>query len=89
MPISSYMITNSPYNADLVLINGYVYTVNAARHATEALAVTGDRIVFTGKNAEAKAWTGPKTRVIDLQGKMALPGFVDSHCHITSGVCEI
>jgi predicted amidohydrolase YtcJ len=75
--------------ADLVLINGYVYTVDPARRITEAMAVSGNQIVFVGGNTEAAAWIGLRTRVIDLEGKMVLPGFVDSHCHITSGVCEI
>jgi len=83
------MKTNPHYAADIVLINGYVYTVDPARCSAEALAVTGNRIVFTGRATEAEAWIGPQTRVIDLQGKMMLPGFVDSHCHICSGVCEI
>jgi len=80
----------SPRNkADLVLTNGFIYTVDPARRIEEALAVCSNRIVFVGGNLEAEAWIGAQTRVIDLQGKMVLPGFVDSHCHITSGVCEI
>ncbi len=83
------MHTVSHKAADLLLTDGYVYTVDSARRVTEALAVSGDRIVFVGGNSEARDWIGSQTRVIDLQGKMVLPGFVDSHCHITSGVCEI
>jgi len=75
--------------ADLALTNGYIYTVDSARHTFEALAISGNRIVFVGGNSEADAWIGGHTRVIDLDGKMVLPGFVDSHCHITSGVSEI
>ena len=80
----------SPNNkADLVLTNGYVYTVDPVRLSADALVVKGSRIAFIGRTTEAEAWIGSQTRVIDLQGKMVLPGFVDSHCHITSGVCEI
>ncbi len=83
------MKTSPSNKADLVLTNGYVYTVDPRRLSADALVVKGSRIAFTGRTAEAEAWIGSKTRVIDLQGKMVLPGFVDSHCHITSGVCEI
>lgn len=81
---------SSPKNkADLILTNGYVYTVSPANLTAEALVVNGSRIEFIGRIDEAEAWIGSQTRVIDLQGKMVLPGFIDSHCHITSGVCEI
>jgi hypothetical protein len=83
------MMPNPPHTSDIALVNGHIYTVDAARHSVEALAIKGNRIVFTGKTAEVQAWIGPQTRVINLRGKMVLPGFVDSHCHITSGVCEI
>ena len=75
--------------ADLVLVNGIVYTVDPARRVAQALAVRGREIVFVGRTTGGKNWIGPQTRVIDLQGKMVLPSFVDSHCHLTSGVCEI
>ena len=83
------MKTSPDYTAELVLTNGVIYTVDPARRITQALAVNGNRIVFVGSSAEVEAWIGPQTRVIDLQGKMVLPGFVDSHCHVASGVCEI
>jgi predicted amidohydrolase YtcJ len=75
--------------ADLALINGFIYTEDPARRFADALVVHGNRIRYIGNAAGAKGWIGPKTRVIDLKGKMVLPGFVDSHCHLTSGVCEI
>ena len=52
-----------------------------APHA-EALAIRGDRIIFVGSTEEAKKYSGPKTRTIDLQGKTVVPGFTDSHYHI-------
>jgi predicted amidohydrolase YtcJ len=48
----------------------------------EAVAVTGDRIVFVGPAAKAAAWRGPRTRVIDVHGATILPGLVDSHTHV-------
>jgi predicted amidohydrolase YtcJ len=52
------------------------------RPDAEAIAVRGDRIVFVGNASEAKAWRGPKTRVMDLAGATVLPGLVDSHTHV-------
>ena len=70
--------------ADLVLINGDVYTLDEARPAAEAIAVRGDRIAVVGSNAEAEALVGPDTRVIDLDGAFVSPGFNDGHVHVES-----
>jgi len=67
--------------ADLVLINGNVYTVNEKATRAEAVAIKGDRIVFAGTNADAKPYRGPKTRVIDLHGATVVPGMTDAHYH--------
>ena len=74
-----------PAAAELVFRHGGVYTVDATRSWAEAAAVSGGRIVFVGTDAEAARWIGPKTRVVDLTGKMLLPGFHDSHAHPISG----
>ena len=71
--------------ADTVLINGGVYTVNPERGWAEAVAIREGEIVAVGNNAEAEAMIGPETQVIDLAGKMALPGFHDAHVHPTMG----
>lgn len=71
--------------ADLVLINGRVWTVNPAQPWAEAVAIEGDRILRVGRTAEIKKLAGQKTRVIDLKGAMALPGFIDSHTHFLEG----
>jgi predicted amidohydrolase YtcJ len=71
--------------ADLVFINGNVYTANGSQPHAEAIAVKGDRIVFAGSNAEVKQYRGPQTRVIDLRGATVLPGLTDAHHHL-SGV---
>jgi predicted amidohydrolase YtcJ len=75
----------APKPADLVLRNGAVYTLNAARNWAEAVAVTGGRIVYVGPESGAARWVGPATKVVDLQGKMVLPGFHDSHVHAPWG----
>src|SRR5262245_52908488 len=71
--------------ADIVFKNGNVYTANAKTPKAQAIAVKGDRIVFVGTNAAAQKFVGPNTRVVDLKGSTALPGFTDAHQHL-SGV---
>ena len=71
-----------PELADIVFVNGKVYTVNDAQPQAEAIAIKGERIVFVGSNAEANKYSGPTTRTIDLKGKTVVPGFTDSHYHI-------
>ncbi|HTS62512.1 MAG TPA: amidohydrolase [Candidatus Acidoferrales bacterium] len=73
--------------ADLVLRNGKIVTVDAAGRIEQALAVRGDRIVALGPDASAPRWIGPRTRVIDLHGMLAIPGFIEGHGHFT-GVGE-
>jgi predicted amidohydrolase YtcJ len=68
--------------ADLVLLNGKVWTVNAARPEAEAVAAWHGRILAVGKSDDLKALAGPKTRVIDLKGRRVVPGFYDSHVHL-------
>jgi predicted amidohydrolase YtcJ len=75
----------APKPADLVLRNGAVYTLNAARNWAEAVAVAGGRIVYVGPESGAARWVGPATKVVDLQGRMVLPGFHDSHVHPIQG----
>lgn len=72
-------------SADVVFKNGNVYTANDKSPQAQAIAVKGDRIVFVGTNAAAQKFVGSNTRVVDLQGKTVLPGFTDSHQHL-SGV---
>lgn len=67
--------------ADLVFVNGAVYTVDAARSWASALAVSGDRISYVGEDAVARTLVGPGTRLVDLGGRMLLPGFQDVHVH--------
>src|SRR2546429_825799 len=67
--------------ADVVFVNGNVYTVNEKQPRAEAIAVKGDRIVFVGSNANAKRFQGRGTRVIDLHGETVVPGMTDAHYH--------
>ena len=72
-------------SADIVFKNGNVYTANDKSPKAQAIAVKDDRIVFVGSNAAAQKYVGPNTRVVDLKGNTVLPGFTDSHQHL-SGV---
>lgn len=69
-------------SADLVLRGGKVVTVDENFSIQEAVAVRGDRIIYVGSRQKAKAYIGPKTKVLDLNGKLILPGLIDAHAHI-------
>ena len=70
--------------ADLVLTNGKIVTVDDTNPEAEALAVRGDIIVAVGTHEKIKSYIGESTKVIDLEGKLAIPGFIDAHAHFTS-----
>jgi predicted amidohydrolase YtcJ len=70
--------------ADLVLLNGRIYTLEAATPWVEALAVRGHRIAAIGTTADVKRLAGSQTRTIDLGGAFATAGFNDGHVHIES-----
>jgi hypothetical protein len=71
--------------AELLLLNGTIYTVNGTvdwdKQPQQVLAISGNRIVYVGNDSRALGLIGPKTRIIDLAGKMVLPGFIESHMH--------
>ena len=75
--------------ADVVIVNGKVWTVDAAMPRAEALAIVGERIVAVGTNAEIGAWVGSKTKRIDAGGKTVLPGLIDAHVHFRDGSAEL
>lgn len=76
-------------SADTVYRHGAVYTVDAVRSWAEAVAVRDGQIVYVGTDAGAAAWIGAETRVIDLDGRMLLPGFHDAHVHLVGGGIEL
>jgi predicted amidohydrolase YtcJ len=75
----------NPPPANLVLQNGFVYTVDAARSSTEAIAVRAGEIVYVGTDEGAKRFVGPQSKIIDLKGRMVMPGLVDGHVHPLGG----
>ena len=71
--------------ADMVYRNGYVYTVDETDSVRQALAVRAGRIIYVGDDVGAKPLIGKATKVIDLHGRMVMPGLVDAHMHPQSG----
>jgi predicted amidohydrolase YtcJ len=72
--------------ADVVLKNGFVYTVDRCGTTAQAVAVDDGRIVYVGSTKHAKRYVGPATQVIDLAGRMVTPSFSDGHAHINMAV---
>ncbi|HEU4526317.1 MAG TPA: amidohydrolase [Actinomycetota bacterium] len=68
-------------SADLVLVNGAVYTVDAARRWARGVAVRDGRIVAVGTDDDIRDLVGSRTEIVDLRGRLLLPGFQDAHVH--------
>ncbi len=68
-------------SADTVLVNGKILTVDNQFSTREAIAVRDGKIVVVGSDVDVRKLAGPKTRVIDLQGRTVIPGLIDSHMH--------
>ena len=75
--------------AKLALVNGRVYTMDAARRWASAVAVSQGQIVGVGTDAAVRELIGPGTDVVDLGGRMLLPGFQDAHVHPPSSGLEL
>ena len=67
--------------SDLIFKNGSVYTVDNNRTWAQAVAITDGQIVFVGSNEGVESHIGRETVVVELDGKMILPGFVEAHAH--------
>ncbi|HKQ73993.1 MAG TPA: amidohydrolase [Blastocatellia bacterium] len=80
---SALVLPQAP--ADLVLLNGKIWSVNDKQREVEAVAIRGNRIAAIGASGEIRKWIGANTKVIDLQGKRVTPGFNDSHVHFFDG----
>ncbi|MCJ7523619.1 MAG: amidohydrolase [Candidatus Aminicenantes bacterium] len=71
--------------ADLVLYNGKIFTVDASQPWATAVAIRDGKFVAVGSDAEVKKLIGKDTEMVDLKGRLALPGFNDAHLHFASG----
>ena len=67
--------------ADIVLKNGSVITVDRKDTIAQSIAISRNRIIFVGSAEEADSFIGETTKVIDLQGRSVVPGFIESHIH--------
>ncbi|MBV8205977.1 MAG: amidohydrolase [Acidobacteria bacterium] len=75
--------------AELVVTNARIWTVDSNHPTADAVAVIGDRIVAVGSAADIDAWRGSETRVIDAGGKLLMPGFNDAHVHFIDGGMQL
>ena len=67
--------------ADTILTNGTIYTIDNKNTVAEAIAIKDGKILFVGSKTGAEAYKGSSTKVVDLAGKVVMPGFVDAHVH--------
>ncbi len=74
-------VAQAPGKADLVFLNGTIYTADPQRRIVEAVATRGDKIIFVGDRAGAEALVDESTEIVDAAGKMVLPGLHDVHIH--------
>src|SRR5436309_7699386 len=75
-------------DADVVLVDGKVFTAARARPWAKALAVRGGRLVAVGTSAQAERWRGRDTALGDLRGAVVLPGLIDAHTHMADSAGE-
>ncbi len=78
-------MTDTQHPADIVLTNGTIYTLDDENRFVTTLAIQNDSILYVGDDDDISSLTGPRTRVIDVDGHTVLPGFCDAHCHALMG----
>ena len=71
--------------ADLIMLNGYVHTVDESKPLAQSIAIKDGRILYVGNDAGANEFLGKDTKVVNLQNKMVMPGIQDVHIHPISG----
>jgi hypothetical protein len=81
----AFIMNSNPPSNKKAFINGKVYTVNDKQPLAEAVLVEGNKIKFVGSTKEVKKLIDASTEIIDLNGRLMLPGFIDDHVHFTSG----
>jgi predicted amidohydrolase YtcJ len=74
---------SSGIEADLVIINANIHTMDAQRTVAKSIAVLGNKIIAIGSDADTKPLIGPNTKVIDAHGRLVIPGFNDAHVHFS------
>jgi len=71
--------------AEMVVINGKIFTVSEKKPIVQAVAVKDGKILAVGTDEKIKKHIGPSTQVLDVGGKLVVPGFIDAHCHLNYG----
>ncbi len=80
--MSLFLFSCGKHEADIVIRNGDIYTVEENQPWAKAIVITGNKITAVLDNEkDANSYIGSSTRVIDLEGKLAIPGFIDAHVH--------
>lgn len=82
-PTQGINYQTSDKTADYVFKNGAIYTIDNKNPKVEAIAITGKKISYVGKNEGVNVLIGNKTKIVDLKGQMLMPGFIESHIHPT------
>ena len=81
----SITILSEAQQMKTAFINGKIYTVNENQPIAEAVMIEGNKIIFVGSDADAKKLIDASTKIVDLKGKLMLPGFIDDHVHFING----
>ena len=76
---------NSSLAADIIIVNANIHTIDQAQPHADTVAILGNRILAAGSIQGMQGLRGSKTRVIDAEGRLVLPGFNDAHVHFMSG----
>jgi hypothetical protein len=84
LTLSSPTLKSAETIADTVFSNSFIYTVNKSQAIARAIAISEGRIIYVGDKAGVKTFIGDKTKLIDLDGRMMMPGINDGHLHFLS-----
>lgn len=87
--LSLCLVAQARPEADLIIQNARIWTVDASRPEAQAVAILGERIVAVGSTQDVEAWHGPHTRVVDAGSRRLLPGFNDAHTHFADGGAQL
>ena len=87
--VCAVFVGNAVQAVDFVFHNAHVYTVNDEQPSASAVAIDNGEFVFVGNNSEVKNYIDGDTEVIDLNGMMLMPGFIDTHNHLFEGASEV
>ena len=82
-------MSSNPFEPDLLAFNGKIVTMDPELSVVEAIAISGGRVAALGSASDLKPAAGPRTRVVDLEGRTVLPGLIDAHHHLEIASCTL